>query len=170
MACDDNDNDGIVDSIDIDDDNDGILDTVENGGVDPFGDTDNDGILNYQDVTPANDANGDGVVDSFDTDNDGIINQYDQDADNDGIPDNVEGQTTSGYIAPSGVDSDLNGLDDVYESTPGSGDGVTPVNTDALDSPDYLDDDSDNDNVPDSTEGFDFTNDGVPDTLPSGMM
>ncbi|WP_152550765.1 beta strand repeat-containing protein, partial [Nonlabens ulvanivorans] len=168
MACDDNDSDGIVDSIDIDDDNDGILDTVENGSVDPFGDTDNDGILNYQDVTPANDANGDGVVDSFDSDGDGVIDQFDQDADNDGIPDNVEAQTTPGYTAPDGVDSDMNGLDDAYETTPGSGEGITPENTDGADEPDYLDNDSDNDNVPDAIEGFDVDNDGVADTVPSG--
>ncbi|EAS18536.1 hypothetical protein BBFL7_02626, partial [Flavobacteria bacterium BBFL7] len=164
----DNDDDGIADSIDIDDDNDGILDTVENGGVDPLGDDDNDGILNYQDVTPANDANNDGVVDSFDSDNDGLIDQFDQDADNDGIPDNVEAQTTPGYTAPDGVDSDMNGLDDAYETTPGSGEGITPENTDGTDAPDYLDDDSDNDGVSDRIEGDDLDNNGIADTTELG--
>ncbi|MGJ8716551.1 MAG: hypothetical protein ACSHXG_15740, partial [Maribacter stanieri] len=167
VACNDQDNDGIVDTLDIDDDNDGILDTVENGGNDPFADTDGDGIFDFEDVTPANDVNGDGVVDSFDSDNDGVINQFDQDSDDDGIPDNVEGQDTPNYEAPSGVDTDGNGLDDVYETTPGSGEGVTPEDTDGDLTPDYLDLDSDDDNVPDATEGFDVDNDGTPDTVPS---
>jgi len=38
-----------------------------------------------------------------DFDGDGIINSLDIDSDNDGITDNVEAQTTAGYIAPSGV-------------------------------------------------------------------
>ena len=38
----------------------------------------------------------------LDTDSDGIFNHLDLDSDNDGIPDNVEAQTTAGYIAPSG--------------------------------------------------------------------
>ena len=60
--------------------------------------------------------------------------------DDDGLPDNVEAQTTDGYIAPSGVDSDNDGLDDAYE---GDGDaGITPEDTDGDSTPDYLDDDS----------------------------
>jgi len=79
------------------------------------------------------------------------------DADNDGIPDNVEAQPTIGYITPSGTDSDGNGLDDAYETVPGSGTGITPQNTDALFTtsdtiPDYLDTDSDNEGANDTTE------------------
>ncbi|MFK5889509.1 MAG: T9SS type A sorting domain-containing protein [Flavobacteriaceae bacterium] len=123
----DNDGDGIPDFTDIDDDNDGILDTVED--------------------SPAN----------VDTDGDGIKNSFDLDADNDGIPDNVEAQPTIGYITPSGTDSDGNGLDDAYETVPGSGTGITPQNTDALFTtsdtiPDYLDTDSDNEGANDTTE------------------
>ena len=92
---------------------------------------------------------------ALDTDNDGITNEIDLDVDNDGIPDNVEAQTTQGYIPPSGVDSDGNGLDDAYESSPGAGEGLTPVNTDGADEADYKDDDSDNDGVSDAAEsGF----------------
>ncbi|SCX86689.1 hypothetical protein SAMN05192588_0001, partial [Nonlabens sp. Hel1_33_55] len=36
-------------------------------------------------------------------------------------------------------------LDDNYENTPGSGEGISPENTDGADQPDYLDLDSDND-------------------------
>ncbi|MUH37904.1 DUF11 domain-containing protein [Zobellia amurskyensis] len=108
-------------------------------------------------------------VENCDTDGDGVVNIFDLDADNDGIPDNVEAQTTIGYIAPSGVDSDGNGLDDTYETSPGSGEGITPTNTDGTDNPDYLDLDSDNEGANDTTEagiiltGNDADNDGLDD-------
>ena len=112
-----------------------------------------------------------------DTDGDGIPDQLDIDADNDGIPDNVEAQSTLGYIAPSGVDTDSDGLDDAYDPdcTPcGAVTGVpVPItNTDGLDNPDYIDNDSDNDGIPDVEEngfpdiplsGIDTDNDGLDD-------
>ncbi|MCK0130550.1 FG-GAP-like repeat-containing protein, partial [Flavobacteriaceae bacterium F08102] len=88
----------------------------------------------------------------IDSDGDGIVDSLDLDSDNDGIPDNIEAQTSLGYIAPSGIDSDGNGLDDAYESSPGSREGLTPVNTDGTDNPDYLDLDSDNQGGNDTTE------------------
>ena len=51
----------------------------------------------------------------IDTDGDGLVDSLDIDSDNDGITDNVEAQTTRDYIAPSGIDSNNNGLDDIYE-------------------------------------------------------
>jgi hypothetical protein len=92
-----------------------------------------------------------------DSDNDGIIDCKDLDSDNDGILDNVEAQTTTGYIAPSGVgtgitDADNDGIDDNYAG------GLTPVNTDGLDEADYLDSDSDNDGMPDIEENGDSDN------------
>ena len=39
----------------------------------------------------------------------------DIDADNDGIIDNIEGHTTLAYTAPSGTDTDGDGLDDAYD-------------------------------------------------------
>jgi uncharacterized repeat protein (TIGR01451 family) len=220
---DDNDRDGIPDSVDVDDDNDGIPDTTEGTGdadgdgipnrLDP--DSDNDGI---PDVVEAGgtDNNGDGIIDGFtdtdgdglsnnvdpttggtplpvpntdgtggpdyldiDSDNDGIIDTVeaggipnrpidsdgdgrpdyrDMDADDDGIPDNIEAQPTVGYIPPSGTDTDGDGLDDAYDAAdtnvdPRSSAGLTPVNTDGTDAPDYLDSDSDNDGLSDVTEG-----------------
>ncbi len=136
----DSDGDGIPDDEDLDSDGDGMLDTTEDANTD--GDDD-----------PA--------TDPTDSDGDGIPDYQDIDSDDDGIPDNVEVQTTDGYIPPSGEDTDMDGLDDAYE---GAGDeGLTPVNTDGTDQPDYLDDDSDNDLVPDNNEGNDFDFDGVPD-------
>ncbi|GGG51958.1 hypothetical protein GCM10011414_21950 [Croceivirga lutea] len=110
----DTDNDGLYDETDIDDDNDGILDIIESEG---------------------------------DIDGDNIPNLLDLDSDGDGIPDNVEAQLTSSYISPIvgvNADTDNNGLNDAYESSPGAGEGLIPVNTDGLDNPDYLDLDSDN--------------------------
>ena len=142
----DTDGDGVPDSADLDDDNDGILDTTE----DPNLDNDNDPLTG-----------------PFDTDNDGKPNHLDIDSDNDGIPDNVEAQTTSGYVAPNADDAATyvsnDGVNSAYPS------GLTPVNTDGTDNVDYLDDDSDNDLVPDNNEGNDFNYDGIPDQTYIGI-
>lgn len=83
----------------------------------------------------------------IDSDGDGIADHLDLDSDNDGITDNVEAQTTAGYIAPTGFDSDGDGLDDAYESA-----GLTPVDTDGDGTADFLDTDSDNDGFSDADE------------------
>ena len=163
----DSDGDGIDDLTDLDDDNDGILDTVEltigATTYDPLGDEDGDKLPNYLDVrddgnggdsstTDYNDINGDGIPNVYDTDNDGIPNHLDLDADGDGIPDNIEAQTTAGYVAPN-ADSPAtyitnNGVNSAYLG------GLTAVNTDsgADTIPDYLDLDSDNDGTSDEIE------------------
>ncbi|UWP97176.1 Hint domain-containing protein (plasmid) [Aliiroseovarius crassostreae] len=93
------------------------------------------------------------TITTTDTDGDGIADHLDLDSDNDGITDNVEMQTTDGYVAPSGVDSDGDGLDDAYEAA-----GLTPVDTDGDGTADYLDTDSDNDGILDVDEaGHGFT-------------
>jgi|GEM_PF-3622262 len=89
---------------------------------------------------------------SDDADNDAIPNYLDLDSDGDGIPDNVEAFASLDYEAPGAADTDLNGLDDVYEVSPGSGEGISVVNTDGLDGPDYLDIDADNDGFSDTVE------------------
>lgn len=133
-------------------------------------DSDGDGIYDETDIDDDNDGILDTVEGIGDTDLDGVINSLDLDADNDGIPDNIEGQSTAGYTAPSGVDSDSNGLDDSYESSPGSGEGLSPPNTDGIDNPDYLDNNSDEDGGDDTTEagftlsGIDTDGDGLDNT------
>jgi len=125
-------------------------------------DTDNDGILdNIEDLDLDND--GDPTTNPTDTDGDGIPDYLDIDSDDDGIPDNVEGQTTDGYIAPSGEDLNANGLDDAYEQNGNL--GIFPVDTDNDLIADYLDEDSDNDSVPDNIEGHDANHDGIPDVV-----
>ncbi len=99
---------------------------------------------------------------TVDTDGDGIPNYQDLDSDGDGIPDNVEAQTSLSYVAPSGFDTNNNGLDDAYE-----GAGVSPVDTEGDGTPDFMDTDSDDDGTSDTTEatltitGSDSDNDGL---------
>ncbi|WP_145990346.1 DUF4347 domain-containing protein [Psychroflexus sp. MES1-P1E] len=89
---------------------------------------------------------------SPDTEGDNIPNHLDLDSDNDGIPDNIEAQTSLGYIAPTGNVGD-NGLDSAYENNDSStATGLTPENTDNADLPDFLDLDSDNDGIFDVEE------------------
>jgi len=169
------DGDANPDFLDIDDDGDGINTASENPSPDGNGDpadaqqTDTDSIPDYLDI----DDDGDGILTriegSTNPDGDGRANYLDLDSDGDGIADNVEGQTTVGYIAPSGIDANGNGLDDAYEGT----NGIQPVNSDAgvfgADAtPDYLDLDSDGDNVPDNIEGHDLDHNGLPDNFPIG--
>lgn len=85
-----------------------------------------------------------------DTDGDGIADHLDLDSDNDGITDNVEAQSTAGYVAPTGNDSDGDGLDDAYEGA--GNEGLTPVDTDNDGTADVLDTDSDNDGIDDVDE------------------
>ena len=159
----DTDGDGVPDFLDIDADNDGILDNFEAqttaGYIAPTGiDSTRDGLDN---------AYGQNGLDPINSDEDSNPDFRDIDSDNDGIPDNIEGQTTAGYVLPKGIDTDGDGLDDAYE---GSGNqGVEMVNTDGDAEPDYRDLDSDNDSVPDNNEGNDFNFDGIPDQTYTGI-
>lgn len=138
----------------------GVVSTSANLDVTIDLDSDDDGILDA--VEDANeDADDNPATNPTNSDNDSYPDYLDIDSDNDGIPDNVEAQTTSNYVAPSLVDANTNGLDDVYES--GTAIGINPVNTDGADLPDYLDTDSDNDGVLDAIEGNDHDQDGVAD-------
>ncbi|MCK0162225.1 gliding motility-associated C-terminal domain-containing protein [Allomuricauda sp. F6463D] len=131
--------------------------------VNTFGgdlDSDNDGIVDsFEDLNI--DGDNDPSTNPTDTDGDGIPDYLDIDSDNDGIPDNVEAQLALGYIAPSMVDANGNGLDDAYENDGNV--GLIPIDSDSDGIPDYVDDDSDNDNVPDAIEGHDYNQDGIAD-------
>ena len=101
-------------------------------------------------------------------DSDNNYSFLDIDADNDGITDNIEGQSTAGYVAPSGNDADDDGIDDAYDSDNVNFGGVNSSfdlsdidSADDADSPDYLDDDSDNDGISDAIEGHDATANGL---------
>ncbi|MFC4096331.1 beta strand repeat-containing protein [Euzebyella saccharophila] len=116
----DSDDDGIVDSVDLDDDNDGILDTAENTTYDAFGDEDGDGIFNYLDIqddgnagdvtnTSYIDSNGDSIPDVYDADSDGTPDHLDTDSDGDGCFDAVEAghldEDSDGEVDGTGYDS-----------------------------------------------------------------
>ncbi|NJB38203.1 Ig-like domain-containing protein, partial [Croceivirga sp. JEA036] len=175
VGADDNDNDGIPDTVDLDDDNDGILDTNESTtGIDPSADADNDGIPNYRDLDLGADANGDGIVDSFDTDNDGVPNHFDLDADNDGIYDAIEAghqQVHTNGIVNGAVGTD--GIPNIVQASGQQNAGT--INYTLADSentpdgnPDYLELDADGDGCNDVTEaGFSDPNaDGILGELP----
>ena len=183
----DTDMDGIPNYLDLDSDNDGVLDIVEVGGTDANNDGRVDDLpvnftnglgnsVNPSVSTPGTpqfitgtDTNNDGTPNTYTTDNqDGMGNPnfLDIDADDDGIVDNIEAQLTIGYIAPSTIDTNKNGLDDAYEA--GGVLGINPINTDGTDNQDYLDLDSDNDTFVDAIEGWDTDNDGVANITPVG--
>ncbi|MGB5170582.1 MAG: hypothetical protein WBN69_04040, partial [Eudoraea sp.] len=149
----DSDNDGHPDYLDIDSDNDGILDNVEAqtsiNFIAPCGlDSDGNGLDDHYEETPGSCG---GLI-PIDSEYDGNPDFRDIDSDNDGLTDNLEAQPTNSFQAPCGMDADGNGLDDHYEDTPGSGNGITPVNNDTDELPDFRDIDSDDDGLPDNVE------------------
>ncbi len=79
-----------------------------------------------------------------DTDGDGFSDAVDQDSDNDSIPDYVENQGV--VITLSGVDANLDGLDDIFNSTD------VPIDSDLDGIFDFYDLDSDNDGIYDLQE------------------
>ncbi|MDO7850330.1 T9SS type A sorting domain-containing protein [Hymenobacter convexus] len=103
-------------------------------------------------------------------------NFLDADSDNDGIDDGREAQATLTYVAPSGLDTDRDGLDNAYDGSPGgtalAGTSLTTaVDSDGDGQADIFDLDSDNDNAAngskpvyqqtaDWTEGFDTNGNG----------
>ena len=149
---------------DLDSDGDGINDVKEAG---------------FTDDPSAQDGRVDGAVNSNgwntgiaampslvlpNTDATGRVNVYDIDTDDDGIPDNVEGQPTAGYLLPSGADTDLDGIDNSYDNFNGfGGDGIHFYDRDGDTVPDYIDTDTDNDGVSDIIEGNDLNFNGLQD-------
>ena len=108
----------------------------------------------YKDAAPTSDLDGDNIPNSRDLDSDG-----------DGIPDNIEAQTTADYSAPGNTIDNTTGINTSY------GSGLTPIDTDADGTPDYLDTDSDNAQDNDTTEagvtlsGADADSDGLDDGI-----
>ena len=110
----DTDQDGMGDACDLDDDNDGILDSIEdanaNGIVDagetnPLdSDSDNDGLLDGEE-----DLNKNGIVDAFETSP--VNSDSDGDGLNDGYEVNVGGTDPTSTTAwpTSGLPGDMNG-------------------------------------------------------------
>ena len=155
------DNDGIPDQLDLDSDNDGILDNLEAQGN------------NFVSATTI-DLNKDGLADIYgsgivptDTDGDGVMDYLDRDSDNDGIFDLFESGSGAPDLNLSGtVDgpSGTNGIPDNVETFPDSGIlNYTIADSDADNSNNYLELDSDNDGCTDVIEAsfIDENGDGI---------
>ncbi|GAA4235266.1 hypothetical protein GCM10022291_16670 [Postechiella marina] len=159
----DADSDGIPNHLDRDSDNDGITDVIESGGTDANNDGEADGNIGTTVTTIGIPASANTGATPANTDGNGDFDFLDIDSDNDGIPDNVEAQTTLGYIAPSTTINSNTGIPDNY------GSGLLVVDTDLDGIYDYLDLDSDNDGTPDIEENgmantatnLDVDNDGL---------
>ncbi len=147
-----------------DQDNDRVCDLVEGDA-----DSDSDGLSDKEDT----DSDGDSIPDIFegtgDTDGDTIPDYLDTDSDGDGILDSEEDTTMPDA---SGVDTDSDGIDDVFDADQTGGfdnngngfdDALEPTDTDGDGINNHLDSDSDNDGISDSVEGNDDAdNDTVP--------
>jgi uncharacterized repeat protein (TIGR01451 family) len=159
------DNDGKPNPYDLDSDGDGIVDTREAG----FPDTNNDGKADGS--VGANNGwsttiDALGSLTLLNTDGSGNPDFIDIDADNDGIPDNVEGMSTSSYVLPSYADTDGDGIDNVYDNIAGfGGKGITPNDQDGDLVPDYRDTDTDGDGALDIKEGNDINGNCSADDL-----
>jgi Secretion system C-terminal sorting domain len=152
---------GLPNPYDLDSDNDGISDYEESGLRAAIGRPTNN---SNRTIAFANAGYTSGWSNNIialssitltNTDGVGKPNYLDIDSDNDGITDNIEGQSTAGYIVGSDTDTDGDGLMDVYDSQTSTygGNALTPYDHDVDGIPDYMDTDTDNDGVPDRNEG-----------------
>ncbi|MFK7925242.1 MAG: hypothetical protein AB8H47_25025, partial [Bacteroidia bacterium] len=182
----DRDGDSVPNWQDLDADGDGILDIIEVGGTDSnrdgigdnSTDADGDGYYDMYDSDASDGPSGSGTdgtphlttepdngdtdsrleyTASVDYDGDDVPDFLDVDSDNDGIFDIYEAQATSGYVPPSGNDDDLDGIDNAYDDDDinfgGAGAaGISPTNTDV----------GSGDTTPDYLD-TDSDGDGVPD-------
>lgn len=170
------DGDGITNSLDQDADGDGILDVIEAqtsaGYVAPTGSVGANGLY---DIYETNDNAFDSGLSPINTDvgteTTATPDYLDIDSDNDGIPDNIEAQSTQGYVAPSG-NVGLNGVDSAYENNDTfTATALTPINFDGTDEPDYRDTDSDNDATLDENEsGITANGGGTADADGDGLL
>ncbi|HUS31272.1 MAG TPA: OmpA family protein [Kofleriaceae bacterium] len=140
----DTDGDGVFDYADIDDDNDGLLDTMEGSGArDTDGDgakdsrdldADNDGIADATEAGhrfPDNDGNFiadcpnriygvNGYCDALETTVDSGLPDFDGTGPSDGDPTNTDADSGPDYVD---LDSDNDGIADLYEAGSGCADG-----------------------------------------------
>lgn len=140
---------------DLDSDGDGIVDVIEAGFPDADFNGRVDGGFNANGWSTL--ISGYLVLGIRFSDGDPYPDYLDIDSDDDGIPDNIEGQTTAGYLLPGTLDSDGDGIVNTYDNFVGfGGSGIMVYDHDGDSTPDYLDLDSDADGRPDVIEGNDF--------------
>jgi gliding motility-associated-like protein len=164
------DGDGIPNHLDLDSDNDGITDAIEaNNGIAPANYL--NGVINspvgFNGMPNSAETGTNTGISNFtllNTDGQGNQDYLDIDSDNDGVVDNIETQGTFSANASTGIDSDRDGVDDAYDNIAGLfAAGLTPVNTDNTDNPDYTDTDSDNDGRNDIIEAYDVNGNNIQD-------
>ena len=165
------DGDGIADLCDLDSDNDGISDLVESGDAAGIAlDVDNNGTLSLSEGV---DSDSDGLMDVFedgnltnntgttavDSESDGIADFRDLDSDDDGIVDTIEADPTGGFEDPSvgTADADSDGILSAFDNDEanfgaGASGFVDPQDTDSDGVADFLDTDSDSDDIADVVE------------------
>ncbi len=147
---------------DLDSDGDGLTDVVEAQFADADANGKIDGSMNARGWSTTVSASVPLALPN--ADGSGRANVYDIDSDDDGIPDGVEGLSTSAYLMPAAADADADGIDDTYDNFSGfGGRGIIPFNKDGDALPDYLDSDSDGDGLQDRVEGNDFNLNRQPD-------
>lgn len=129
----DTDGDGFSNRLDIDSDNDGIVDNIEGQATNsapssPLGvDTDGDGIDDAFDIDQAGN-----FLTLVNTDGTDEPDYLDIDSDNDGFTDFIEAYDTNNDkiadVTISGVDDDVDGLDDVFDNVNGSNPSTNVTN------------------------------------------
>ena len=168
----DTDGDLIADYLDLDSDNDGISDLNEGQSTIDFvdlsttNDSDNDGIVDELDINGVFGGALPTFVQPEDTDSDGVADFLDTDSDADGIADSIESGVAN---LLTGVDIDLDGIDDGLGITYNQSQGETAITfleSDSDGEVDFRDTDSDSDGIADSIESTaDTDSDGVVDFL-----
>jgi uncharacterized repeat protein (TIGR01451 family) len=150
---------------DTDSDGDGITDVTESGLPDANLNGIVDGVIGINGWSAT--VSGMLSISLRNTDASGNPDYLDIDSDDDGIPDNIEGMSTAGYIRPvSATDTDGDGLINHYDNVAGfSGTGNGFYNHDGDGLPDYRDLDTDGDGQPDIIEGNDFNLNGLMDDV-----
>ncbi|WP_462255476.1 Ig-like domain-containing protein [Ferruginibacter sp.] len=152
-------------SYDMDSDGDGIVDVIEAGLPDVNLDGIADGAIGANGWSTTVSAMP--ALNLRNTDGIGNRDYLDIDSDDDGIPDNIEGMSTAGYIRPiAATDTDGDGLVNHYDNVSGfGGSGIFVYDHDGDGIPDYLDLDTDSDGILDIVEGNDFNLNGMSDDL-----
>ena len=99
-----------------------------------------------------------------DSDGDGVKDEFDLDSDNDAVPDFIEHQGT--FVPLSGVDDNSDGLDNIYDIN------ATSIDTDTDGIVDVFDVDSDNDGITDlfETSAFNTSITGLIDANSDGII
>ncbi len=147
---------------DMDSDADGIVDVIEAGLPDANLNGIVDGIIGSNGWSTTVSAMP--ALNLRNTDGSGNPDYLDIDSDDDGIPDNIEGQSTAGYLLPGIIDTDGDGLVNTYDNIIGfGGAGIFVYDHDGDNIPDYRDLDTDGDGLTDIVEGNDFNLNGIAD-------